>query len=135
MIRTILSVAVLAIFAMTAVLKGEPSRTNVSSMKGKRRTAKTVPKLEPVTPLKTGWSLVDGVWTHSDGYQFVKGQVIRVGTQTHKKPPQPPTKAEMDAATKMKKRSKSASEIESERAAQRERNLAPRPAPQTGTHL
>jgi hypothetical protein len=136
MIRTILSVAVLGTFAATAVLNGEPSPTNKSSSsKRKRRTAQTVPKLEPVTPLKPGWSLVDGVWTHSDGYQFIKGQVIRVGTQTHKIPPPPPTKAEMAAATKTKNRPKSAAEIESEKAAQRERNLAPRPAPQTGTHL
>ena len=92
-----------------------------------------MPKVAPAPPLKAGWSLVKGVWTHSDGYQFVKGQVIRVGTQTHPKPPAPPTKAEMDAA--MKKTAPKPVDPAAAKAAERERNLAPRPAPQTGTHL
>ncbi|PYJ87279.1 MAG: hypothetical protein DME70_06685, partial [Verrucomicrobia bacterium] len=62
-------------------------------------------------------------------------QVVRVGTQTHKQPPKPPTKAEMDAAIKKKPATKTPAEIAAEKAAQRERNLTPRPAPQTGTHL
>ncbi|PYT83641.1 MAG: hypothetical protein DMG40_02545 [Acidobacteria bacterium] len=135
MIRTILSVAVLATFAATAVLKGDPSPTNESPSSKKTQKSRTAPKLEPVPQLKSGWSLVNGVWTHSDGYQFIKGQVVRVGTQTHKQPPKPPTKAEMDAAMKKKPAAKTPAEIAAEKAAQRERNLTPRPAPQTGTHL
>jgi len=51
------------------------------------------------------------------------------------KAPPPPTKAEIDAAMKKKTAPKTPAEIAAEKAAQRERNLAPRPAPQTGTHL
>jgi hypothetical protein len=126
MIRTILFVAVLASFAFTALVQAEPSP---SSKK------KKTPKVVASAPLKSGWSLVNGVWTHSDGYQFVKGQVIRVGTQTHKKPPLPPTKAEMDAATKKGPAVKTPAQLEAEKSTQRDRNLAPRPASQTGTHL
>ena len=90
--------------------------------------------LAPVVPLKPGWSLVNGVWTHSDGYRFVKGQVVRVGSQTHKKPPKPPTKAEMDAATK-KQDPKTPTDAAAARAAERERNLRQIPASQTGTRL
>jgi hypothetical protein len=127
MIRTILSFAVLTSLVATAAL-AEPSPSKTK----KHRNA--VPKVAPAAPLKSGWSLVNGVWTHSEGYQFVKGQVVRVGTQTHQKPPPPPTKAEMEAATK-KPATKTPAQIAADKAAERERNLAPRPAPQTGTHL
>jgi hypothetical protein len=127
MIRTILSIAVLASF-VTGTLQAEPP-----SKKETTKKSTTAPKIAPAAPLKEGWSLVNGVWTHSDGYQFVKGQVIRVGTQTHKKPPKPPTKAEMDAA--MKKPAPKAVDPATAKAAEREKNLRQIPAPQTGTHL
>jgi hypothetical protein len=127
MIRTILSFAVLTSFVATAaVAEPSPSKT--------RKRRKTAPKVVPAAPLKLGWSLVNGVWTHSDGYQFVKGQVVRVGTQTHQKPPPPPTKAEMDAAAK-KAAAKTPAQIAADKEAEHQRNLAPRPASQTGTHL
>ena len=132
MIRTVLSIAVLTSFAGAAALKADPSPANSVSAKNKNET-KTAPKIVPVVPLKPGWSLVNGVWTHSDGYQFVKGRVTRVGTQTHKKPPKPPTKAEMDAATK--KPSKNSTNPAAAKTTEREQNLRQIPAPQTGTHL
>jgi hypothetical protein len=71
-----------------------------------------------------------------DGYKLVNGQVVRIGIQTHLKPPKPPTKAEMDAALKKKNAPKTAAEVAAEKEAQRQRNLAPsHPASQTGTHL
>jgi hypothetical protein len=131
MIRTIFSIAFLASFAATATLRADPSPSSKSSSSKN----KSAPKMIPVVPPKQGWSLVNGVWTHSDGYQFVKGQVIRVGTQTHQKPPKPPTKAEMDAATK-KPSTKTPADAAAAKAAERQRNLEPsRPASQTGTHL
>ena len=133
MIRTILSIAVVISFAATAPLRADPSPKSDPPSSKKHHTSKTGPKIVPVTPQKQGWSLVKGVWMHSDGYEFVKGQVVRVGTQTHKTPPKPPTKAETEAATK-----KSAPKIDpaAAKAAERERNLTPsRPASQTGTHL
>jgi hypothetical protein len=125
MIRTILSLALLITFAGVAFVQAEPP----SSSKKKK-----TPLVVASVPLKSGWSLVNGVWTHSDGYQFVKGQVIRVGTQTHKKPPLPPTKAEMDAATKKPQGPKTPAQIAAEKEAERQRNLRPIPAPQTGFH-
>jgi hypothetical protein len=134
MIRTILSIAVLSSFLGAAALKADPSPTpNSSSSKNKKET-KPLLKVVPAPPLKPGWSLVNGVWMHSDGYKLTNGEVERVGNQTHKKPPKPPTKAEMEAATK-KPSPKTPAEAAAAKAAERERNLAPRPAPQTGTHL
>jgi hypothetical protein len=135
MIRTILSIAVLTSFTGAAVLKADPSPTrNSSSSKNKKETKSVVPKLVPAAPLKPGWSLVNGVWNHSDGYKLVNGQVTRVGNQTHTKPPKPPTKAEMEAATK-NTRPQTPADAAAKKAAEREKNLTPRPAPQTGTHL
>jgi hypothetical protein len=129
MIRTILSIALVTTFAATAVLEAKPP---VSSRKRKRQSA---PKIEVATPLASGWSYANGIWTHVDGYKLVNGQVVRMGIQTHKKAPAPPTKAEMDAVTKKKTAPKTAAEIAAEKEAERQRNLAPRPASQTGTHL
>jgi hypothetical protein len=141
MIRTILSITILTTVVTVASLKADPTPANTKQKQNttttKTNSAKT-PKLVPVTPPKEGWSLVNGAWTHSDGYKFVNGQVMRVGTQTHKKPPKPPTKAEMEAATKQtvsKTGPKTPAEEAAAKAAQKQKNLAPRPASQTGTHL
>jgi hypothetical protein len=128
MIRTILSIALLASFG-AAPLKANPSPNR---RKGTTKTAKTTPKVVPAAPLKEGWSLVNGTWTHSDGYKLVNGAVIRTGTQTHKKPPKPPTKTEMDAATK---KPATKTDPAAAKTTEREQNLRQIPASQTGTHL
>jgi hypothetical protein len=134
MIRTILSIAFVATFATTGALHADPPKKDSSSQKTKT-TSKSAPKIEAANPLASGWSYTNGVWTHVDGYKLVNGQVVRMGTQTHTKPPKPPTKAEMDSVMKKKPSAKTQAEISAEKAAQRERNLAPRPSSQTGTHL
>lgn len=130
MIRTILSIAFLTSF-VAATLKADPPS---NKKKEKTKTSKTLLKVVPATPLTEGWSLVNGIWTHSDGYQFVNGQVMRVGNQTHKKLPKPPTKAEMDAARK-KAAAKSHADAAAAKTTDREKNLRQIPASQTGTHL
>ena len=122
-IRTILSIALLGALATTS-LQAQSSKKHSSSKK-----ESTTPKVVPATPLASGWTYSNGLWTHVDGYKLVNGKVVRAGVQTHKKAPPPPTKAEMDAAMKKKP------DATVDKAAQRERNLAPRPASQTGTHL
>ena len=129
MIRTILSLAIFGALA-TASVQAEPP-----SKKRSEKTETTTPKIVPATPLVSGWTYSNGVWTHVDGYKLVKGKVVRAGVQTHKKAPLPPTKTEMDAAMKKKPAAKTPAQIATEKAAERQRNLAPRPASQTGTHL
>lgn len=126
--------ALLVLFSFTAffALNAEAASKKQSSRKTKKKAAAII---TPAKPLPEGWSLVDGVWTHSDGYKFVKGQLFRTGTHTHKRPPNPPTKAQMDAATKKTRPPQTAEEIAAAKAAERERNLRPRPAPQTGSNL
>lgn len=131
MIRTILSIAILGTLAITST-QAEPSNKQ-SSTRQKKETS--TPKIAPATPLVSGWSYVNGVWIHVDGYKFVKGQVVRSSVQTHKKAPKPPTKAEMDAAMRKPTAPKTPAEIAAEKEAQRQRNLAPRATSQTGSHL
>ena len=132
MIRTILSIAIISILA-TGALQAEPKASKKSkSQKNKQNSTSTVVASQP---LASGWSYTNGVWTHVDGYKFVNGQVVRTGIQTHKKAPKPPTKQEMDAALKKPKGPKTPAEIAAEKAAERERNLRPGPAPQTGSHF
>ena len=134
MIRTILSITLLITVAATNAVQADPSPSKESSRK-KKTTSKSVSKAEAATPLASGWSYTNGVWSHVDGYKLVNGQVMRSGIQTHKTAPKPPTKTEMDAVMKKKSAPKTAAEVAAEKEALRQRNLAPRPAPQTGSHL
>jgi hypothetical protein len=134
MIRTILSV-VLTGFVAAAALKADPSPNEKSSSAKKKETTKPAPKIVPAAPLASGWSYVNGVWTHVDGYRLVNGQVVRAGVQTHKKAPKPPTKAEMEMAMKKKQAPQTPAEAAAAKAAEKERNLRPTPPRQTGTHL
>ena len=134
MLKKTIAVLILSSFAVGVALAAEPapSSTKKSTKKAKKEA---VAVLTPAKPLPQGWSLVDGVWMHSDGYKFVQGQIVRTGAQTHKRPPKPPTQAEMNAALKKNVRPQTAAEVAAAKAAERERNLRPRPAPQTGSHL
>ena len=135
MIRTILSLTVLASFTATAALHADPSPSKKSFSRNSKTTSKSTSKVEAATSLASGWSFANGVWTHVDGYKLVKGEVVRMGIQTHKTAPKPPTKAEMDAVMKKNTAPKTPAETAAEKAAERERNLTPRPAPQTGSHF
>lgn len=117
----------------STVLLAEPT----PAPKSKARQTKTAaaPKVTPSKPVVSGWSYFNGVWTHVNGYKLVNGQVVRSGVGTHKKAPQPPSKAEMESAMNKKSAPKTPAESAAAKAAERERNLAPRPASQTGSHL
>jgi len=134
MLKKIITLLVLSSFTGLVGLHAEPP-TSSKKTRNKKNQKQSTAAITPATPLAEGWSLVNGVWTHSDGYKFEKGQLIRIGTHTHKRPPKPPTQAQMDAVTKRKKAAPTAAEISAAKAAERERNLRPIPSRQTGTHL
>lgn len=134
MLKKIIFLLLSVSFAATLALQAEPTPPP-QRQSSKQIKKEAVPKIAPAAPLPAGWSLVGGVWMHSDGYKFVNGRVTRTGAQTHKTPPKPPTQAQVDAVTKKKKAPASEAEIAAAKAAERERNLRPRPASQTGSHL
>src|SRR5205085_10394871 len=88
MTRNILSLIVLTTLAAAVSLKAEPtpSADRTSSNKAAR-------KVVPATPLVEGWNYVKAEWIHPDGYKYVRGQVIRTGAHTYKRPPNPPSKS------------------------------------------
>jgi hypothetical protein len=137
MLKKIIALLVFSSFSGTVTLKAEPTPAPAPNSKrqSSQKIKKPLPQIVPSQPLPEGWSLVDGVWMHSDGYKFVQGQVVRTGTQTHKRPPKPPTKAQMDAVTKKKKAPLTPAEIAAAKAAEKERNMRPLPSRQTGTNL
>jgi hypothetical protein len=91
-----------------------------------------------------GWIYVNGEWVHPDGYKFVNNKVQRTTAKAGKTFPNPPGKLALENPAKLTPRTKSdaarsvpeKAQSEAEKAAEtRRKNLTPRPAPQTGTHL
>jgi hypothetical protein len=135
MMRNIFLMLVSAAVAGTATLSAAPTPSAPKALTKNKTESKKAPvvKLIPAAPLPEGWSNVNGVWVHSEGYKYVNGQVIRTGNQTHKRVPKPPTKAQLDSVKR--NAPPSAADAAKAKNAERQRNLTPRPAPQTGTHL
>jgi hypothetical protein len=116
--------------------KAERNSSQNTKRESQRAQTKTeaASKIQPAARLAEGWNHVKGEWIHSDGYKLVKGQVVRTGAQTHKKPPKPPSKALLNSVRIRPSPSPDPNSAAA-KAAEKERNLRPRPAPQTGSHL
>jgi hypothetical protein len=128
MTRNIVSLILITTFAAAVSMKADPT-PSADRTPSRKAVTKTVP-----APLAEGWNYLRGEWIHSDGYKYLKGQVIRTAAQTHNKPPRPPSKALLDSV-KTKPTATPDPNSAAAKAAEKERNLRPRPAPQTGTHL
>jgi len=130
-----LSLIVLATLVAIVSLPAEPppganraATSNANKVQSQKSQATTN------APLVEGWNYVKGEWIHSAGYKYVNGQVIRTGSQTHNRPPKPPSKSLLNSV-RVKATPTPVPSSAAAKAAERERNLTPRPAPQTGTHL
>jgi len=123
----------LSLILLTTLAAGVPLNADPTPSAERTPSRKAVAKVVPA-PSTEGWSYVKGEWIHSDGYKFVKGQVVRTGAQTHKSPPKPPSKTLLDSV-KTKPTPSPEPNSAAAKAAEKERNLRPRPASQTGTHL
>ena len=132
MTRNILSLIVLMTLAAGVSLNAEP--TPSAERTSSKNANKVSPKIVPTPPLVEGWSYVKGEWIHVDGYKYVNGRVIRTGAQIHKRPPKPPSKALLNSV-KIKPTPTPVPNSAAAKAAEKERNLRPQPASQTGTHL
>jgi hypothetical protein len=83
---------------------------------------------------------VNGEWIHPDGYKFVNNKIIRTTAKMGKAVPRPPGKLALENPAKLAPSNKSATKDDAKTAAEKaaethRKNLEPRPAPQTGTHL
>ena len=86
---------------------------------------------------------VKGEWVHPDGYKFVNNKVIRTTAKAGKRSPQPPGKLALENPTQLMPSTKAsapppkndAKTAADKAAEERRKNMEPRPASQTGTHL
>jgi hypothetical protein len=130
MTRNIPGLILLATLVAAISLHAEP--TPSKSVKSQKPSART--NAAPTSVPSEGWSYVRGEWIHSNGYKYVNGKVIRIGAQTHKRPPKPPANALLNSV-KIKPAPTPVPGSAAEKAAEIERNKRPPPAPQTGTHM
>jgi hypothetical protein len=135
-LRLIVPTTLIAAVPLLAEPTPSADRTPSKNANSKKAPAKidAVPKSVPAAPLVEGWNYVKGEWIHSDGYKYVNGKVTPTGTQTYKRPPKPPSKALLNSV-KIKTTPTPAPGSAAEKAAEKERNLRPIPASQTGTRL
>lgn len=135
-LRLIVLTTLVAAVSLHAEPTPSPDRTPSKNAKSQKPTVKinAASKRVPTSPLVEGWNYVKGEWIHSDGYKYLNGKIIRTGTQIHKRPPKPPSKALLNSV-KTKPAPTPVPGSAAEKAAEKERNLRPTPASQTGTRL
>ena len=94
---------------------------------------------EEIALSANGWSYVNNEWVHPEGYKFVNGTVLRTTARAGKAFPRPPGRLALENAQRLTPKAApvldSAAKIAADKAAERTRNLTPKPAPQTGSHL
>jgi hypothetical protein len=116
---------------------GKSERTRSSS--SAKKTTDRSPTRAQLLESANGWMYVNGEWVHPDGYKFLNNQIIRTTAKTGKSVPRPPGKLALENPTKLKSATapaKDDAKTAAEKAAEtRRKNLEPRPASQTGTHL
>lgn len=128
----------LAIVA-TVVLGG----ANLGAEPPPKKTSNSTAALDRLIKSANGWIYVNGQWVHPDGYKFVNNKIVRTTAKTGRAYPEPPGKLAQENPTKLAPRTRSAAapsaqdaRTAAEKAAEaRRKNLTPRPAPQTGSHL
>jgi hypothetical protein len=125
--------------AATVVLSGASLKAEPPSTKTSSSTAAWARLIKSAN----GWTYVNGQWVHPDGYKFVYNKIVRTTATTGRAYPEPPGKLAQENPAKLAPRTNSAAapspedvRVAAEKAAEvRRKNLTPRPAPQTGSHL
>ncbi len=115
-----------------------------SSNKTEKTSTTTTRTSYEVIQSANGWTNVKGEWVHPEGYKFVNGTILRTTARPGRTVPRPPGKLALANPDKLTPEAVAASEVASksvaektasDKAAERARNLAPRPAPQTGSNI
>ncbi|MEY2577806.1 MAG: hypothetical protein QOI49_630 [Verrucomicrobiota bacterium] len=135
-------VASIALFG-TALKAEPPAKSERKSNSTETRTTNRDSDRARLIESANGWMYVNGEWVHPAGYKFVNSKVLRTTAKAGKTFPNPPGKLALENPAMLTPRTKSAGaasvpqeQTAAEKAAEaRRKNLTPRPAPQTGTHL
>jgi len=104
-----------------------------------KKTTNRVPTRAQLLESANGWNYLSGEWVHPDGYKFLNNKIVRTTANSGKPFPKPPGKLALENAAMLASRPKPAAtdaRTSAEKAAEeRRKNLTPRPASQTGSHL
>jgi hypothetical protein len=128
----------LAIIA-TVLLGG----ANLQAEPPSAKTSNSAATRDRVIESANGWVYANGQWVHPEGYKFVNNKIIRTTAKPGRAYPEPPGKLAQQNPARLAPRTTPAaapspqdSRVAAEKAAEvRRKNLTPRPAPQTGSHL
>lgn len=127
--RVFLLIAVLVTLLAVAVQAEPPAKKNTN--RG--------PSYAQVLESANGWTYLKGEWVHPEGYKFLNNKIIRTTAKTGKAFPKPPGALALENPTMLTTRPKPAAndaKTAAEKAAEeRQKNLTPRAASQTGSHL
>lgn len=128
----------LAFTSFAIALPAAPTPTPGPKRASHKHVKKSGPQ-ETVAQSANGWSYVRGEWIHPEGYKYVNRKVLRTTARLGGLYPKPPGKLALENAQLLAPKTGPAPEsakTEAERKAEeRRKNLTPRPAPQTGTHM
>lgn len=127
----------LAFTSFTIALQAAPTPTPAPKRTSNKSEKISGPQ-ETLAQSANGWTFVKGEWVHPEGYKFANGKVLRTTARTGKAFPKPPGKLALDNAQKLTPKPTPAADTKTaaqKAADERRKNLAPRPAPQTGSHL
>ena len=139
-----LVVAAVFLLLETGLRAEPPAKSERSpSSSSATKTTDRVPSRAQLIESANGWVYVNGEWVHPHGYKFVNNRIIRTTAKMGRLVPRPPGKLALENPTKLTPSTKSATaaskdngQTAAEKAAEeRRKNLEPRPASQTGTHL
>jgi hypothetical protein len=139
--RNVLFFLALTSFAVASLASPtpSPSRKGTSSRKQAHKQNHKSTLSEQLILSANGWSYENGVWVHPEGYKYVNREVLRTTARIGRVAPMPPGKVALDNAQKLSPKTGSTQAIpqtEAEKKAeQRRKNLTPRPASQTGSHI
>ncbi len=125
--------------AATVVLGG----ANLGAQPPSTKTSNATAGWDRLIKSANGWIYVNGQWVHPDGYKFVNNKIVRTTAKAGRADPKPPGKLAQENSARFAQRTKSTAapspadaRLAAEKAAEvRRKNLTPRPAPRTGSHL
>ena len=132
---------VLAFATFTTTLSASPTpppNPKRASLKAEKHSGKQ-PAAHELAESANGWTYQKGEWLHPDGYKYINGKILRTTAKTGRAFPKPPGKLALANPEKLTATAMPAVEMPNkpvaDKTAEKARNLAPRPASQTGTHL
>ena len=127
----------LAFTSFSIALHAAPTPAS-SPKRTSSKSEKMIAPEETVAQSANGWTYVKGEWIHPEGYKFVNGKILRTTARTGKAFPKPPGKLALENAQKLTPKPTPAPDTKTaaqKAAEERRKNMAPRPAPQTGSNL